>query len=262
MRFIRSPKHASRRPVLLPLLLVCVLATASLLLVALPSAPATDFVPDDTPPCARALIFTGARQGSTWFVDSLERCRYSSAGAGTPDRRYADDVFKRTELWKHFGEPHLDGSALSADDALRYIVTNSSVKIFPSVYYRRKADVVHMLRQRDKFNLAVFVLRRHVNATWDSWVRAQNSNVWNGAKKEHEAELNQTLYDVRDYFFDSRQRYDENVDAMLDGFQVQYDLFDYDDIKDKALIYARNNACFIRNCNYVQSQEADAEPSK
>lgn len=233
---------------------------SAILLSSLPSSSSlssVDFVPDGTSRCARALIITGARQGSTWFIDSVEQCRYSSAGEGTGERLYADDVFKRTELWKHFGEPALDGTTLDADAALMYIEHNSSVKIFPSVYYRRKKDVVHMLRNRKKHGFSVFVLRRDVDASWDSWVRAETSQVWNGAKKEPEGGFNQTLHDMHEYFLESRKRYDSNVDGLLNGFNFEYDVFDYDQIKTKKIIYAERNQCYIENCNYRQAVEGE-----
>lgn len=115
-----------------------------------------------------------------------------------------------------------------------------------------------MIRHRKKHDLTVFVLRRDIDASWDSWVRAETSQVWNGARKEPEGGFNQTLHDMHEYFVESRKRYDSNVEGLLNGFGVEYDVFDYDQIKTKKVIYAPRNLCFIDNCNYVEQEEGAA----
>lgn len=131
--------------------------------------------------CANAVIFSGARQGSTWFIDSIENCAYSHEDPASGKRLFNRDVFRRTELWKHFGEPHLDGSDLSPRDAVRYVIRNSSVKIFPSVFWRRRDDVASILKMRSEFSLSVLILRRDVDAAWKSWLKALTSKRWNGS---------------------------------------------------------------------------------
>lgn len=203
----------------------------------------------DLPLCSNAIVFTGARQGSTWFINSLERCSFADApSANTSQPRFADDSFKRTELWKHFGEPALDGTNLSATDAVHYIVHNNSVKIFPSVFWRRRDDIAQMLRMRREHNLTVLVLRRDVHAAWDSWRRANRSGVWNGSVKQVHDEYDPQLHE---YFLASRERYDRGVENFLHKEQVPYDVFDYDQVKGQPYVIAKNNHCYIANCNFI-----------
>lgn len=282
------------------------------------------------PSCRNTIVFSGARQGSTWFVNSIEKCAYTTSISTSITGTYNDNVFDKTELWKHFGEPDIDGTSLSATDALKYIVSNSSIKIFPSVFYRRKKDIAFMLSKRKKFDVSVTILRRNVHAAWKSWLKARGSKVWrasngncnegpgsreeedddvnttktsntatatktgkyvqnhtNGDKQEKEKQMememdisiqgeeegegylrklykigneedpnNTTLdngYDeYRKYFFESRQRYDAAVEKLLKENQVPFDIFDYDEIRHQPIILARNNKCWIANCNFEE----------
>lgn len=256
-------------------------------------------------PCAKALIFTGARQGSTWFIDSIEKCSYSHIDPTTEHRLFARDVFRRTELWKHFGEPHLDGTNMTAHDALHYVARNTSVKIFPSVFWRRRDDIITMLKHRHEFRLAVLVLRRDVNAAWLSWLKAMASNNWAGAatstnilrnstadstaaqgKPEgqtvredakgynHElardlferaqqvhptASISKSRYDDHyRYFIESRRSYDRGVERLLRDLNVPYDVMDYGKLHNVPAILARNNRCWIPNCNFRKREQREA----
>lgn len=202
------------------------------------------------PRCENGLIFTGARQGSTWLIDSFEKCMYSSSASPVSGLSFSRDVFRRTELWKHFGEPHLDGTNLTARDALRYITHNTSVKIFPSVFWRRRNDITYMLKRRADYNLTVIVLRRDVQAAWKSWVRARENDVWNGASS-NEVRGGGVNESLKSYFEQSRLRYDRGVDMLLGKLDVQFDLFDYDVVRKLRSVVATNNGCVIRNCNFV-----------
>lgn len=207
------------------------------------------------PPCKNAVIFTGARQGSTWFVDSIENCAYSTVAHGDGARQFAKDVFKKTELWKHFGEKALDGVDMTAYGALDYIVSNTSIKIFPSVFWRRRPDIMTILNERKLYNLTVLVLRRDVEAAWDSWVRAESSNVWNGAVKTANVTFDESLHR---YFVESRGRYDVGVEKLLNENGVEYDVFDYDKAKNMKTLVARNNGCMILNCNFRNAPAVDS----
>lgn len=244
--------------------------------------------------CQNAVIFTGARQGSTWFIDSIQHCMYSRVDPESGHRLFHPDVFRKTEIWKHFGEPQLDGTHLTAQDALNYVVHNTSIKIFPSVFWRRRHDVAEILRHRQKYNLTILVLRRDVEATWHSWLRAQRSNVWNVASSnatstdtqstsvsndaddfdlpaglnfrelEHEKQRLMSNLSPEEYrerygrFSDSRKRFDKGVEQLLREHQVSYDVFDYDIAREMPVAIARNNRCIIRNCNFDQKQQQDA----
>lgn len=203
------------------------------------------------PSCGRAILFSGARQGSTWFIDSIEHCAYSSP----QDRefhwnKYVPHVFKSTELWKHFGE-HMD-----KHDALEYIVSNSSVKIFPSVFWKRRNDLRYLLNQAKSLGIHVFVLRRDVEHTWKSWSIAQVHEVWNGVKVNATGKELDKYEQQYNYFKDSRKRYDDAVDRMLKEEHVTYDLFEFDKVKDQHIIIASNNGCVIRNCNFAPKGKA------
>lgn len=244
--------------------------------------------------CQNSVIFTGARQGSTWFIDSIERCAYSRVDPQSGRRLFHPDVFKKTEIWKHFGEPQLDGTDLSAQDALHYVVHNTSIKIFPSVFWRRRQDVTEILQNRQKYKLTILVLRRDVEATWHSWLRAQRSNVWNVASSnatsnvtlhtdvsndaddfdlpagldsrelEHEKQRLISNWSPEEYrqrftrFSDSRKRFDKGVEQLLREQQISYDVFDYDTAREMPVVIARNNRCIIRNCNFDREQQRAA----
>lgn len=145
---------------------------------------------------------------------------------------------------------------MSYMNALEYITHNSSVKIFPSVFWRRRNDIVGMLERRDVFKLTVLVLRRDVEAAWDSWKRAEESGKWNGSGREGNQTFNASLYG---YFVESRKRYDEGVETLLDGLGVMYDVFDYDEVRKRPYIVAERNGCYVRNCNFGVSEYRVAE---
>lgn len=262
-----------------------------------PTSRGTNVDLSHAPECRNAVIFTGARQGSTWFIDSIQHCAYSHVDSQSGGRLFHPDVFKKTEIWKHFGEPQLDGTDLSAQDALHYVVHNTSIKIFPSVFWRRRNDVAEILRNRFVHKLTILVLRRDVEATWHSWLRAQQSNIWIAASSnttstgshtshstdvsndaddfdlpdgldsrelEHERQRLLNNWSREEYrerysrFSDSRKRFDKGVEQLLKEHQVPYDVFDYDTAREMPVVIARNNRCIIRNCNFEHKQQEDA----
>lgn len=244
--------------------------------------------------CERAVIFTGARQGSTWFIDSIQHCAYSTVDGQTGRRLFHPDVFRKTEIWKHFGEPGLDGTNITVPDALEYIVHNTSIKIFPSVFWRRRHDVARILQSRHEYQLSILVLRRDVEDTWHSWLHAQRSHVWNAAstnttlspsnsmhvstdadefefpgildprEMEHERQRQIANWSPQEYrerfsrFQESRKRFDKGVEQMLRENRVSYDIFDYDTVREMPIVLARNNRCFIRNCNFDNDAQLEA----
>lgn len=207
--------------------------------------------PSNLPLCERVMVFTGARQGSTWFVDSIEHCKYSMQGDKENGTLYALDVFKRTELWKHFGEEEHGGEVLDVEGVLKYIEANGSVKIFPSVFWRRKADVTELVRRREEIGMTVMILKRDVEAAWNSWVKAEASGGWNGATgDENHVERNETQHQ---YFVESRGRYDRGVEQLLQSVGLEVDVFDYDDVKDRKYIVAEKSGCYVQNCNFIEN---------
>ena len=197
-------------------------------------------------PCGRAILFSGARQGSTWLIDSIEKCAYSAPQSRLYHyNKYVHTVFKRTELWKHFGD------TMDKHDALEYIVSNSSVKIFPSVFWKRRTDLRFLLQKAKLLGIHIFVLRRDVEHTWKSWSIAQVHDVWNGVQANGTGKQLEKYHEQYIYFKESRKRYDNAVDNILREEKVMFDLFEFEKVKGQDVIVAKNNRCVIRNCNFI-----------
>lgn len=194
-------------------------------------------------------MFTGARQGSTWFIDSLERCKYSRNAS--EDAPYVDDVFKRTEVWKHFGEAQHDSGYMDADSVLQYIRANGSVKVFPSAFWRRRKEIEEVVRRRAEENIGLAVLRRDTGKTWRSLKTAEEKGVWNGNGEQRDWAQEG---DEWEYFEGSRQRYEEGVRVLLEKVGVSVDndvdVLDFDDVKHSEWILLQKAGCVVRNCNY------------
>lgn len=225
-------------------------------------------------PCTNAILFSAQRSGSTWMIDNLENCRYTQI---TPEgKKFRGDTFIRTELWHQFGNPEIHSKNVSVSDALRYIVLNSSVKIFPSVWNRSRDDVVSLVRAQNQSQLTILVLRRDHLAVIKSYQNI-GKTMWNGlyptnyfTQEENETSDGRQLDDdapgprsapdrpvhpqiqkiVGDY-----STFERDVEEFLgkeDG--VRYDVLNYEDVRYEPAIMLDGNRCVIRNCNYNNSE--------
>lgn len=231
MRPSHPPKQP-RRPIILFTLLLALILLATLLLYTLP----IPFpLPNSYVPCKNALVFTAPHHKSIWLIDSIDHCTHS------PNSMHANDVFEKTQLWSH-----ALSDAMRADDALRYIATNSSVSIFPNVFNLRRADVTHLLSQQHNYSLTVLVLHRNPESVWDD---TRRQIAWQTQSAPHSAPYfrNQTAYDL---LIGQVNTYYDAVEQLLTGMQVVYDVLHYDEVKQLPVISATNNACSIRNCNF------------
>lgn len=197
--------------------------------------------------CDHVVLFSSARHGSTWFIDSVERCRYSRSSEKLANEPFASSVFKHTEPWKHKNSPlyAMDGAAVA-----EYASTNSSVKVFSSTMEINRPGVEALAREGARLHVPFVVLRREPQATFRSLRVAKETGVWNGVGSKHVG--NVTQMDGFDKYKQSIDNYYARVHALLkDAGVVDVDVLDYDVIKELKYIRLEHSACYIRNCNFA-----------
>lgn len=210
------------------------------------------------PLCSRFVVFTGPRQGSTWFIDSLEQCKYSLPASG--DAPYVEDVFNRTEVWVHFGEKEHESGYMDGGMVVEYIKTNGSVKVFPRAFRRRRKELELVVKRREQYGIRLVVLRREIGKTWKSFKRAQLTGVWNGKGSDRDVPIEKRDKIERkgptwEAFVRGRKRYEEGVETMLKeagvSVEKEVDVLYFDKIKDMEWIELEKAGCVLRNCNYM-----------
>lgn len=200
-------------------------------------------------PCNHTILFSGARQGSTWFINSIDKCKYSlnrQHERQDEHQLFVSDVFRKTEIWHQFGKQ------MDANDTLQYVLRNNSIKIMPVSFRDHVSEVRSLLKRSKSLGIHVLVLRRDFEATWISYINAVTSNVWNGSTRKSMKAKVENHEQSREQFEKFRREYDRQVNKMLEETDVNYDLFDYDTVKDTEIIVAENNRCYIRNCNFLE----------
>lgn len=211
--------------------------------------------PRASPPpakCPHVVLFSSARHGSTWFIDSVERCRYSRSPRRRPTEPFDPDVFRATEPWKH---PRSPIYALSGADTAHYVRANSSVKVFSSTMALNPQGVRDLVTNASALHLPFVILRREPRATFESLRVAKHSGIWNGMRNS--SGLNDTqighLVDQEAFakYKATMERHYQFIHGILHQARVTWtDTVDYDRIKAQKYIRLHNNNCYIRNCNF------------
>lgn len=200
--------------------------------------------------CPHVVLFSSARHGSTWFIDSVERCRFSRSGERKEDEPFATSVFRETEPWKHVRSELYN---MTGGDVARYVVKNSSIKVFSSTLDANPQGVRNLIRTGAEMGLPFVILRRKPEETYRSLRVAKESGVWNGV-----GNVTLSLGDVmkEDGFLkyqNGLQRYYGEIERLLrEGGVTTIDSVDYDDIRQLKYIRLQRNDCYVRNCNFEE----------
>lgn len=212
------------------------------------------------------------------MVNNFENCRYTNI---TPEgKKFRYDTFIRTEIWHQFGDPELHATNLSVNDAIRYVVRNSSVKIFPDVWKRHRDDVVSLLTAQDRYKFSILVLRRDRQAVIESYQNLGNT-FWNGVYPfnyfrvaENSAygdksmtetlslgqrSLSHRVYRQIEDMVGRYAAFETDVIKFLESEEgLLHDVVNYDGIKHEPAILLNRNRCVIRNCNFNNSEYENA----
>lgn len=208
--------------------------------------------------CGHVLLFTSPRHGSTWFLDNVEKCRFSRKFGGT-----FGNLNSLTEMWNQgqFGPVR----NLTAPQAVNYLLSNLSLKIFPGPYSERRDVAIQLVEQLGQSNnniIPVVILKRAVNDVYRSLSMAQKTGTWN---RNNQALKKDSIDDEKD---DGDERLNVQEQRMVlphDDFMseffaqvpedlenrgIRYDTLDYEDIKERQWIMLPKNGCYVRNCNF------------
>lgn len=229
---------------------------------ATPSSPSSASTSQKLPRCPHAILFSAPRHGSTWFINSLERCRYSQKDENGAER-YNRYVNRNSELWV----PAQPGPVLniSARGAAQYVKKNNSIKIFPMAVIQYLDGVRTLLAEAKRMNLPVIVLTRQMSDAYGSLQAAKDSGIWNRNAPKAASPLNrlQQLEQQQkrletesspefDKFRDRLDRFFTQARRLLEEVGIaNYDELDYDTIREMRLIRAEKNGCYIANCNFL-----------
>lgn len=199
--------------------------------------------PPDLPRCGHSLLFSSARHGSTWLIDSIEQCRFQNSGKYLK----AND---NSELW-------VPGHKLLANatvqEAMERLDGVCSLKVFPITLSHLQDMEKLVVHARDS-GAPIMVLRRDPKSVYVSLMKAREQGVWNrvapGGTDVPQDDLNEA---DRDFvaFQQNKLRYFEKVLALLKRFDVQFDLFEYEEVSKQEFIVAQNNGCYVHNCNFL-----------
>lgn len=205
----------------------------------------------EIPVCPHILLFTAPRHGSTWLIDSAERCRYSNSSAKFGERTYSRDTNPNSELWNKPQNGPLRN--ISAQGAAEYLHKNGSIKIFP-VVVSKYADGLKQIVEIVKNRLPVIVLTRRLDHAHGSLVTAMESKAWNILSNRGTVGEERGADEDDPHYKAYRRRignFFEEVRRILNESDVHMvDEFDYDDVKSQEFIEARSSGCYIHNCNF------------
>lgn len=207
-----------------------------------------------SPLCPHIILVSAPRHGSTWFLDSVEKCRYLKVNKTTGQHYYKGAVFRETEVWHSHAGPV---QFISPDDAFIYVQRNTSLKIFPKLDNKR-GRVITLLKDIAKTKIPIIVLTRKVTSTFSSLTEARKKKSWNNIPAspgsnpmeiDEETKVFLTYkQEIEDFF--------NGMDEILKNLPTtRIDYMDYDDVKDMEYIHAKNNNCYIRNCNFIDDSE-------
>jgi len=200
--------------------------------------------PPSLPRCAHVVMFTSPRHGSTWLVDSIERCKYSNGTKSFGDANWY------AELWNPGQRGPLFN--LTAEEAVEYIARNGSVKLFPVALERDARFVVDAAVRR---GFPIFLLRRDAVAVFQSVQNVRIDDVWNRVRKPSRTSEREAVQEDDERFVGMRrnlQKFFEKAEALLSEVgATKVDDFTFEDIYEQEFIVARNNGCYIHNCNFL-----------
>lgn len=207
----------------------------------------TDGPPDGFKRCSHIVLFSAARHGSTWFIDSVEGCTFTRGNSGTYGSLNA-----QTEIWNS-GQ---DGIVLnmSVEDAVHYVAHNMSLKFFPSPMKFRQDDAAAVIHGAHQHNIPFVMLTRKPESAFKSLLVARETNVWNSVSNRSPESVELPLEDKEFIVYrKSISRHFESARNILESKGIPYDVFDYDVVKTVPWIILPKSLCYIRNCNFETS---------
>lgn len=218
--------------------------------------------PPTTPQCPRLVLLSAPRHGSTWFLNSVEQCRFSETSTVNGSQVTSYGSFNSlTELWN----PAQKSSQLrniSAYDAAQYVRQNVSIKLFPiSVMNIPRLEM--FLNEANKRGVRFVALKRIPREAFKSWVQAALSAKWNTHSKGRTKRTIITDEDMKEYMKKSDLtegayvRWIESnfaiYEKVLNGLGMHFDVLWYEEIQDRKYIEVGGaDGCHVRNCNYVE----------
>jgi len=193
------------------------------------------------PQCGHSVLFSSMRHGSTWLMNSIEHCQFS-------DGLSYGDANKHTELWRHGASWPL--SDVTVSEASEYAEINCSLKIFPFAF---KKDVRSFIEDIIRRGLPILVLQRDPAAVFESLKVARESGKWNKVRlpdKSRTVEVNATSLQAEKARL--ARYFTKSFTLLKDLGAPKVDAFMFEDIHELEYIVARNNGCYIHNCNFLQ----------
>lgn len=211
-------------------------------------------IPPNAPRCQHAALFSAARHGSTWLIDTFDNCRYSSHLSNTSDERpttYSDDVFARSELWTDHGDLL---RSIMPSAAASYCIANASVKLLPPHATKRPADVRSFFSAARDIGIPVVVLRRNLSDAWESLVEARQTGNWMSIKRTGNRRKTKNRSSDREWevYETEMEEYFQIGKRLLVEAGVRFDEVWYDEVVDKERLWFEKAGCFVRNCNFAQ----------
>lgn len=208
--------------------------------------------------CSHTILISQARHGTTWLLDSVERCRFSRKEQ-VEEGIYGKRVYLDTELWHVYDKAALYN--ISAQEAVNYVMNNCSVKIFPTALEKLDRFKALVKGGRD-LHVPIVVLRRNLTDAFWSYRRAEQSGVWahvnqGGAEAaENMGATQQNMNDPATGRALAKWRRESNVyfarvNQLLEKLEVPVDELWYENVTHAKWLYLHSGSCWVRSCNYV-----------
>lgn len=244
-------------------LILCMLASSSLLLLCRTCIPKQllSSLPENLNRtlCPHVILFTQARHGSSWLLDSVERCRFSRTEQVEPGI-FGKRVYLDTELWHVYDESKSGRlHSLSPDEVIEYVQRNCSVKIFPPAL-KSKGHLIRQLMRAGRGLVPFLILTRDLKDAYLSYKEAKRSGNWARVRRQnqlgqvkknhmrlHSKAKNETEYHE---FAQWTSAFFRDIRSLLAEEQVPFDEYDYDVVKEQRWLFVKGFNCYIRSCNF------------
>lgn len=210
-------------------------------------------IPSDAHICPHIAMLSAARHGSTWFVDSVDDCRYSSHvpfdDMEQEKAEFAADVFSVSELWSIHEGPLRKISPLSAAE---YIKVNASVKLLSPHAVERPGSVRSFLTEVKNQGTPVVLLRRDLGDAFASLSEAQKTGNWAAIKRRGRRRKGKPVGEGWKAYRAKMEKYFKDGTGLLREVGVKFDEVWYEDVVGQERIWLENAGCYVRNCNFAQ----------